>query len=235
MTALAKLKIFATYPHDCSYIDGEQATTLFVDPATAVDSDTYAQLSEMGFRRSGNHLYRPQCETCNACVPARIPCEQFKPSKRQRRIWQRNKELTVKVLDNISSDEIYKLYADYINVRHQDGDMYPPSREQYESFLENNWESTKFYGFFDADSLIAVAVVDLLANGLSAVYTFFDPYQPKRSLGVYAVLWQIKHAHSLGLPAVYLGYWIKQCPKMSYKLEYRPIELLIKGKWVGVN
>jgi arginine-tRNA-protein transferase len=235
MTVLARLKIFATYPHDCSYLPDEQATTLFVDPGADIDSDTYAQLSEIGFRRSGNHLYRPQCDNCEACIPARIPAQRFEANKRQRRIWKRNLDLRVERLENIRDDAVYQLYADYINERHRDGDMYPPSREQYDSFLQTAWESTEFWGFYDGDRLIAVSVMDVLDNGLSAVYTFFDPNDQKRSLGVFAILWQIARCKQLDLPAVYLGYWIKQCPKMSYKMEYRPIELFIKGNWIRVN
>lgn len=235
MTVLARLKIFATYPHECSYLPEEQATTLFVDPGAHIDSDTYAQLSEIGFRRSGNHLYRPQCEQCDACIPARIPTMRFEATRRQRRIWKRNLDLEIKQLDHIRDDLVYDLYARYINERHREGDMFPPSREQYDSFLQTAWEATEFWGFYEGEQLIAVSVIDILPNGLAAVYTFFDPEQHKRSLGVFAILWQLAHAKQLALPAVYLGYWIKQCSKMSYKMEYRPIELMIKGNWIRVN
>ncbi|MDX9874876.1 MAG: arginyltransferase [Spongiibacteraceae bacterium] len=235
MTALSRLKVFATHPHDCSYLEDQQATTLFVDPAAEMDSETYSQLSEMGFRRSGPHLYRPHCASCNACVAARIPVERFQPSRQQRRVWSRNRDLSVIGRHALDDDRYYTLYASYIEQRHRDGDMYPPSRAQFDAFLTAEWDITRYYCFELGDELLAVAVVDLMQGGLSAIYTFYEPALGRRSLGVYAVLWQIEEARRLGLPYVYLGYWIKQCPKMSYKVNYRPLELLINGRWVCVN
>jgi arginine-tRNA-protein transferase len=141
----------------------------------------------------------------------------------------------------LHGDEYYELYAKYIETRHRDGDMYPPSRQQFDSFLTREWDLTHYYCFYLPSSafakpkLLAVAVVDVMSNGLSAIYSFFDPDFAERSLGAYAVLWQIQRARELGLPHVYLGYWIKQCRKMSYKIEYRPIELLVNNRWVAVN
>ena len=252
MTVLSTLKVFATHPHACSYLPDQKATTLFIDPAAPMDAATYAQLSEMGFRRSGPHLYRPHCSRCNSCVPARIAADDFRPNRRQRRILNRNADLTVIDRTALHGDEYYKLYAKYIEGRHRDGDMYPPTRQQFDSFLTREWDLTHYYCFYapatadaetaahglsggGASKLLAVAVVDVMSNGLSAIYSFFDPDVNERSLGVYAVLWQIQRARELGLPHVYLGYWIKQCRKMSYKIEYRPIELLVNNRWVAVN
>lgn len=235
MTILSNLKVFATHPHECSYLPDEQATTLFVDPAAHVDVLLYSQLSELGFRRSGPHLYRPHCAGCEACIPARIPAAHFKPNRQQRRIWQRNQDLRVEDRTDLSDDTFYDLYARYIEGRHRDGDMYPPTRQQFESFLTREWGVTHYYCFYDKEKLLAVAVVDVINAGLSAIYTFFDPDMEARSLGVYAVLWQIEHARQLGLHGVYLGYWIKQCRKMAYKINYRPIELLISGRWVALS
>lgn len=232
MTVLSNLKVFATHPHTCSYLPEQQATTLFIDPSAQIDSEIYGQLSEMGFRRSGPHLYRPHCARCNACIPARIPVDRFLRTRQQRRIWLRNQDLRVVDRTVLEGDEYYHLYARYIEGRHRDGDMYPPSPQQFESFLTREWDITRYYCFYLGDELLAVAVTDEMANGLSAIYTFYDPDQHARSLGVYAVLWQIEHAAQLHLPSVYLGYWIKQCRKMSYKINYRPIELLINGRWV---
>lgn len=235
MTVLSNLKVFATHPHECSYLPAEQATTLFVDPAAHVDINLYSQLSELGFRRSGPHLYRPHCAGCDACIPARIPVEPFKPNRQQRRIWQRNQDLRVEDRTELSSDEFYDLYARYIEGRHRDGDMYPPTRQQFDSFLTREWDVTHYYCFYADERLIAVAVVDVIEAGLSAIYTFFDPELTARSLGVYAVLWQIEQARRLGLSSVYLGYWIKQCRKMAYKINYRPVELLISGRWIALS
>ncbi len=235
MTVLSKLRVFATHPHDCSYLPSEQATTLFVDPAAAVDVHLYSQLSELGFRRSGPHLYRPHCADCNACIPARVPTARFQANRQQRRVWQKNQDLRVEDRIQIDGDEVYSLYARYIESRHRDGDMYPPSRQQFDSFLTREWETTHFYCFYDGDPLVAVAVVDVIDNGLSAIYTFFDPALGARSLGVYAILWQIEQAQRLNLGHVYLGYWIRQCRKMAYKIQYRPIELLVNGRWVAMS
>lgn len=235
MTILSTLKVFATHPHTCSYLSDQMATTLFIDPAAPMDSDTYSQLSEMGFRRSGPHLYRPHCARCNSCIPSRIPAEHFQHNRQQRRIWQRNADLRVVDRTALVGDEYYALYAKYIEGRHRDGDMYPPTYQQFDSFLTREWGLTHYYCFYANEQLLAVAVVDVMANGLSAIYTFYDPECGNRSLGVYAVLWQIEHCRTLGLPHVYLGYWIKQCRKMSYKINYRPTELLINNRWVSLS
>jgi len=235
VTILSTLKVFATHPHTCSYLPEQQATTLFIDPAAVIDSAAYSQLSEMGFRRSGPHLYRPHCARCNACVPARVPAGRFQPNRQQRRIWNRNADLTVIDRTVMNGDEYYDLYARYIEGRHRDGDMYPPTPQQFESFLTQEWDLTHYYCFYHESQLLAVAVVDVMDNGLSAIYTFYDPDEKNRSLGVYAVLWQIHRAQELGLSDVYLGYWIKQCRKMSYKINYRPIELLVNGRWVSLT
>lgn len=236
MTALSNLKVFATQPHECSYLDEQQATTLFIDPAAEIDRELYGQLSDMGFRRSGPHLYRPHCTRCNACIAARIPVAQFTPNRKQRRAQNRNADLSVVERKRLVGDEFYALYARYIERRHRDGDMYPPTREQFESFLTPEWGITRYYCFYqESGELVAVAVSDVMANGLSAIYTFFDPDQPARSLGAYAILWQVQEARRLGLPAVYLGYWIKQCKKMAYKIDYRPIELLINERWIRLS
>lgn len=232
MTELARLKFYATQPHPCSYLPEEQATTLFLDPSQPMDVQVYAELSEMGFRRSGDHLYRPHCQRCTACVPARIPADQFIPSRQQKRILKRNSQIQVQAVRPAFNEEYYDLYVRYIEQRHADGDMYPPTRDQFSTFLVRDLPFARFYEFRLEGRLLAVAVTDLLPNGLSAVYTFYDPGEEKRSLGRFAILWQIGEAARLGLQAVYLGYWIKNCRKMSYKTQYRPIELFVNQRWV---
>ncbi|MGG2020348.1 arginyltransferase [Pseudomonas sp. AO-1] len=235
MTELARLKFYATQPHSCSYLPEEQATTLFLDPSQPMDVHVYADLSEMGFRRSGDHLYRPHCQNCNACVPARIPVAQFLPNRQQKRIFKRNADLQVRPVKPHFSEEYFDLYQRYIEQRHADGDMYPPSRDQFSTFLVRDLPFSRFYEFRLDGRLLAVAVTDLLPNGLSAVYTFYEPDEERRSLGRFAILWQIAESQRLGLEAVYLGYWIKNCKKMNYKTQYRPIELLINQRWVILN
>lgn len=235
MTELARLKFYATQPHPCSYLPDEQATTLFLDPSQPMDEQLYAELSELGFRRSGDHLYRPHCQRCNACLPARVPVQAFKPDRQQRRIIKRNADLQVTCARPTFSEEYYDLYSRYINLRHVDGDMYPPDREQFSTFLVRDLAFSHFYEFREQGRLVAIAATDRMPNGLSAVYTFFDPLEERRSLGRYAILWQIGETARLGLAALYLGYWIKSCRKMNYKTQYRPIELFINQRWNRLN
>ena len=235
MTSLTRLKFYATQPHDCSYLPEQQATTLFLDPGEPIDAELYGDLSEVGFRRSGDHLYRPHCADCTACIPARIPAAEFKLNRQQKRILKRNADLQVTSARPRFTDEYYTLYARYIEARHADGDMYPPSPEQFQGFLAKDWPFTWFYEFRLEGRLLAVAVTDILPSGLSAVYTFYDPQEEHRSLGRYAILWQLRETTRLQLKALYLGYWIKDCRKMNYKTEYRPIELLVNRRWIQLT
>ncbi len=230
-SSMRDLKVYTTYPHSCSYLEDQEATTLFVDPRQPVDQRLYSKLSELGFRRSGNHIYRPHCASCNACIPARIPVADFEPRRGQRRVQQRNRDLVVTCSADIRDDEAFDLYHRYICLRHADGDMYPPDREQYEAFLNRVWDCTQYYRFYDGGRLVALAVIDELEDGLSAIYTFFEPGEDRRSLGAYAILWQVEKARELGLDYVYLGYWIRDCQKMSYKSDYRPLEVYINSRW----
>jgi arginine-tRNA-protein transferase len=235
MTADTTIKIYTTHPHQCSYINGREATTIFVDPEAQINSAIYTQLSIHGFRRSGKQLYKPNCEHCSACIPARIPVNTFKAKRGQRKIINKNADLSVAEHHNIDDEQFYALYQRYINERHRDGDMFPATREQYTSFLSNEWELTRYFGFYKNGQLLAVAVTDLLEDGLSAIYTFFDPDQDKRSLGAYAILWQIEEAQRRRLDYLYMGYWINECRKMSYKGNYRPIEVLIRDQWLRMT
>jgi|TARA_R100000005_G_scaffold26336_1_gene11670 arginine-tRNA-protein transferase len=230
-SSLRDLKVYTTYPHTCSYLKDQEATTLFIDPRQEMDQLLYSRLSQMGFRRSGDHIYRPHCGRCNACIPARIPVHSFAPNRAQRRTWRRNADLRVERSAHIGDAAAYDLYYRYIEQRHADGDMYPPDRDQYMSFLNDAWDCTRYYRFFAEDRLLGIAVVDVLTDGLSAIYTFFEPEEERRSLGSYAILWQIEQARLMGLNYLYLGYWIRNCSKMSYKTAYRPLELYIDSDW----
>ena len=235
MSSLKTLIFFATPEHPCSYLEGRQATTMFVDPRANVDKALYSQLTELGFRRSGSHYYRPQCRGCNACIPVRIPVEDFRPDRSQRRVRQANQDLNLAVTPVRFDEEIYDLYERYINERHQDGDMYPASREQFTSFLIDGTIDGFYLEMRDNENrLLGVAVVDVLNNGLSAIYTMFEPGEEKRSLGTYAILWQIEEAQRRHLPHLYLGYWIRQCRKMNYKTRFKPLQQMVQGYWVDL-
>lgn len=235
MSNLRELQFYATPVHPCSYISGKQAKTLFVDPKISLNAYSYSELTDLGFRRSGQHVYRPHCESCKACMSTRIPISQFRFSKSQKRVLSTNSDLAVHIARPEITDEIYHLYAKYIHQRHYDGDMYPPTREQFESFLARSDQETYFLQFRCGEKLMAVAVVDQLAQGLSAIYTFYDPDEHKRSLGKLAILKQIQITAAQKLPYLYLGYWIKGCNKMDYKTQYRPLEILKDGQWVLVD
>ena len=227
-----EIRLFATHPHDCSYLSGKQATTVFIDPDLSVTRHLYSQLSDRGFRRNGQHIFKPHCAHCDACIPTRLPVRSFAPNRTQRRLLRRNADISVRQLEHLDDDATYDLYHDYICQRHADGDMHPPDREQYLSFLSREWNLTHYLGFYLADRLIAVAVVDQLSQGLSAVYTFFDPEESKRSLGNWVILQQIALTRDLGLEYLYLGYWIKESPKMAYKGQLRPLEIFREGRWI---
>ena len=230
---LTTLRFYQTTAHDCSYLDGQQAATVFMDPEQPLTVMLYSRLITAGFRRSGTHLYRPACALCQACISCRVRVREFIPGKRFKRIWRRNLDVVARELPAaaLDSPEFYNLYARYISARHADGDMYPPSREQFASFIQASTPSSHFHAFYFQERLLAVCILDELDHGLSAMYTFFEPELPERSLGVYVILWQIEKARRLNLPYLYLGYWIKDCDKMRYKTEYRPLELLIANRW----
>jgi arginine-tRNA-protein transferase len=232
MSDLAQLKLFTTGEHECSYLKDQKATTLFVDPTATLDVEMYTALSQLGFRRSGAHVYRPRCADCAACISVRVPVHAFIPSKSQKRCLKHNQDLALTITKNPNMDEHYPLYERYITARHNDGDMFPPSRYQYLEFLSNPFGCTHYLEFRKEGKLIGCAVSDLLQNGLSAVYTYFCPEEATRSLGCYAILEQIRRATNLNLPYVYLGYWIRSCDKMSYKSQYRPLQLLIDNQWI---
>ena len=231
MSNLRTLVFFATPAHDCSYLPDRQATTMFVDPRANVDKRLYSQLTALGFRRSGSHYYRPHCENCNACIPVRLRVEEFRPDRNQRRVLKKNADLECRMVRASFTERYYELYARYIEERHADGDMYPPSREQFASFLVEGATDSWFLEILDQDRLVGLAAIDQLDEGLSAIYTVFDPAYEHRSLGTFAVLWQIEEARRLYLPYLYLGYWIADCDKMNYKTRFRPIEALREGHW----
>ncbi len=232
---ISSVRLFRTSPHPCSYKESEQAATVFVDPDLVIDKAINSKLSDLGYRRSGAHLYRPDCDFCQACISCRVPVAEFQFNRSQRRILRRNESLRVVEKSDLTDHIAYDLYQRYINQRHLDGDMFPASLEQYEAFIKTKMFDTRFFLFYEQEELLAVSVVDFLEQGLSAVYTFFDPDQGQRSLGNFAILWQIKMCQKLGLPYVFLGYWIKGCGKMEYKSKFRPLEMLINGRWMLVK
>lgn len=229
--AQRQLPLYQTPPHPCGYLPGMIACNVFVDPDVAMNPAAYSSLLSQGFRRSGAHVYRPWCDTCQACVPARIPVDDFKAGRSQRRARQENRGLEVRSVPAGFDPEHYALYQAYTRARHEDGEMADATIAEYEDFLVAPWCDTRFLEFRLEGRVVAVAVTDVLDDALSAVYTFYDPALQQRSLGVNAILHQIDLARSEGLTWLYLGYWIGNSRKMSYKGRYRPLELLRNGCW----
>lgn len=235
MIDLDALKFYATSPHPCSYLDDQEATSVFLDPNETVTKELYSDLINVGFRRSGSHVYRPHCEQCQACLSVRIVCKDFVPKRQQKRILLKNRDVLVEEVSCIDNDECYKLFEKYINTRHQDGDMHPTNRGDYQRFLCEGTASNTYFRFTLNNELIAVTAADKVNNGLSAIYSFFEPTHAKRSLGGYMVLWQIQECARQELPYLYLGYWIKNCQKMNYKSNYRPLEMYLNNRWQRLN
>ena len=229
---LSALRLFVTVEHDCNYLSGRSARNLVADP-DMTDQHKYSQLAKLGFRRSGDHVYRPHCPSCSACQSLRIPVSRFRPDRSQLRTRKRNQDLLVQELNCQFKREHFQLFQRYLRSRHRNGGMDDTDPDHYLSFIASSWSITRLYEFRQERRLMAVAVVDYLDDGLSAVYTFFDPQEAVRGLGTYTILWQIDKAARLGLDWVYLGYWIRDCAKMTYKSNFRPHEIFIQGRWVS--
>ncbi len=229
------VSIYATGEHPCAYLDDRPARTLFVDPRERLNNSIYGNMVDQGFRRSGEFVYRPGCPTCSACKSVRIPVQAFVPARRHRRCRKRNADLEVLPVAPRFREEHFALYRTYIGARHEGSQMADPTPQQFMDFLTASWCESIFYEFRADGRLLAVSAVDLLDQGLSAVYTFFDTAESRRGLGTYAILWLVEEAERLNLPYVYLGYWIEETPKMRYKSDFRPHEVYESGAWQRVE
>jgi len=228
------IPLFLTETSPCSYLDNKNAQSAFVHPSFSLTTSIYSQLIDQGFRRSGNEVYTPHCPSCSSCVATRLTTKQFTPTKSQKRCIKKNQQTTVIIKPAKFEQAHYDMYMRYQKFKHADGGMANSSKEDYIHFLSSDWCTTLFVEFSIENELAGVAIVDLLDDALSAVYTFFEPKYSKYSLGTYAVLWQIQHAKELDLSYVYLGFWIEDCAKMSYKTQYQPIKGFIDNHWQNI-
>ena len=220
--------------HPCQYFAGREARVELLHYREEHSVDAYSALAPLGFRRLGDQLYRPSCEGCADCVPIRIPVREFRVGRRFRRIMRKNTDVVVRPQGLVVDEARYLLYDRYIRTRHADGSMFPPSLDQFLS-LFSDWAETFMLDAYLDDVLVASAVTDVLTDGLAAVYTFFVPDLPRRSLGVFSILQQIAECRRRALPYLYLGYWVVGAPKMAYKVDFQPAEILRGGRWVPLS
>ncbi|MFT5260001.1 MAG: arginyl-tRNA--protein-N-Asp/Glu arginylyltransferase [Saprospiraceae bacterium] len=224
--------LYLSAPHDCPYLPGEESSSLLLDPHTKVGDQVFSSAIESGFRRSGEMVYRPHCRNCTACQSVKIPTQLFKITRSQKRVARTNNDITVLFVEPIYDERHFKLYCRYQKWKHQGDSMDHSNKERYEESMVKSSVRTAMAEFWLGDQLIAVSVVDVVSMGLSAVYTFFDPDYANRSLGTFAVLTLVEKAKELALDYVYLGYWIKNCQKMDYKSNFKPLYIYTDSEWV---
>jgi len=232
-------QFYVTAPQECPYLKNQIERKLFTALYGGNSEKLNNSLSKQGFRRSQNVLYRPSCSSCNACLSARIPASEFCPSKSQKRTINLNTDLTRLVKDPIASDEQYFLFTQYIRERHTDGGMSDMNADDFSAMIEETNVNTKIVEYYltvkGENKLISLSLIDILDDGISMVYSIFEPGIEKRSLGKFMILDHVQLAREHKLSYVYLGYWVKGSPKMDYKKEYKPLQVYKDNCWISAN
>lgn len=238
---LQKLQFYVTTPYACGYLPDKRAQSLIAAPQHLVDAEVYSSLILQGFRRSGKFAYRPHCEGCQKCIPVRVVLSEFKASRSQARAHKKHADLAVRILPLAYHQSHFELYAEYQALRHASDDHFDQNKstddaEQYRQFLcQSNVESLMIEFRDSKHQVKIVSVVDIVQDGVSAVYTFYDATEAKASYGTYSIMWLIEWTKSLGLAHLYLGYWIQESQKMAYKQQFQPQERLIHGDWKPIT
>ncbi|MES2579028.1 MAG: arginyltransferase [Pseudomonadota bacterium] len=231
---LHKLQFYVTTPYKCGYLPNKLAQSLIASPQHLIDAGVYNGLINQGFRRSGKFAYRPHCENCRACIAVRLVLSAFAPTRGQKRASKQHADLTAQVLPLHYNQNHFELYSSYQSLRHHDENTIEAKddEEQYRQFLcQSNVESLMIEFRDTNDQIKIVSVVDMVKDGVSAVYTFYDALETKASYGTYAIMWLAEWTKNLNLAYLYLGYWIQDSPKMAYKQKFNPQEKLIDGEW----
>lgn len=232
-----QLRFYLTAPSPCPYLDGRFERKVFAHLPLSDGAQVNDSLTQIGFRRSQNIAYRPACEACDACVSARIPVDLYRFSRSERRVLDRNSDLTRHLVEAEATGEQFDLLRRYLNTRHGGGGMSDMTWPDYVAMVEDTAVRTHIIEYRRSSTdggpgdLVACALVDLLGDGLSMVYSFYDTSEPRRSLGSFAILDNLVQARLTGLPYVYLGYWVRGSAKMDYKSRFRPLEVLKPGGW----
>ena len=224
---------FWTSTLPCPYLKGRREKRIVAELGNSHAEQLHDELSEVGFRRSHGVVYKPACPNCRECIPVRIVLSDFLFSRSQKRVWTKNNDLIAEILPPVASEEQFKLFSKYQLERHPFGDMSRMSLLDYQSMIEETPIKTLFVEFRDQNnSLTACLLLDQISNGVSAVYSFFNPEIKGRSLGKFMILWLIKFAREQMKSFVYLGFWVKGSDKMNYKTNFKPLEYFTSNGWV---